>query len=376
MSWYYSPRQETATLPTQMPPSLVLHHQPQQSDSSTDVPLWSHLQSQNHIFGGPPVTQTVTTSDDLATIYSSAALTPPLTSTNPGFYGWTIHSGGPTPNEHHSSTDLTYQLPESQTYFPSVVMTPESDTESSFGSPLTYLDSAGSIPYMPYLSMAPHNATISHNQAQLQSKPSLSPPLSPDSQARRRVSIEELRETQQVKLTRMTPERIAHITQLAEKKGINRHTVASVLTLYTSEGRKRYLQCVGGDQSELCGDDIVIQITLNGGFPSSEDGAVGGESKKKMAKNHRKARPDYVKRPLNSFMLYRKSQTQSAMAYAMHSQLKLNHQNISQIIGLMWQTESKQVKDQFASFAGKEKELHRVLHPDYKFCPQKKKRKD
>lgn len=99
--------------------------------------------------------------------------------------------------------------------------------------------------------------------------------------------------------------------------------------------------------------------------------SASGSSKKKSRKNRR----DYVKRPLNSFMLYRKSQTQSAMAYAVHSKLKLNHQNISQIVGLMWQTESKEVKDKFAYFAGREKEIHKVLHPDYKFCPQKKKKK-
>ena len=113
---------------------------------------------------------------------------------------------------------------------------------------------------------------------------------------------------------------------------------------------------------------------MNGGY--SDDDLTAPSNKKKSTKNSRKSRPDYVKRPLNSFMLYRKSQTQSAMAYAVHSHLKLNHQNISQIIGLMWQTEDKEVKDHFARFAGKEKELHRVLHPDYKFCPQKKKRKE
>lgn len=365
------------TLSNQVPNSLNLQH----SNDSTDLPLWNHVQSQHAVFGGPPVNQTVTMHDDMN--YSNSSLTPPLSSSNPGFYGWPIN------NPHTDHQELaSYQLNcnSQQGYMSSVVMTPESDVESSsFSSPLTYMDSAASLQYMPYLQMHSHAMP---QQLPLPQTKSLSPPPSPLTHStlmERRASVEEMIETQMVKLTRMTEDRIEHIKRLAEEKGINPQTVASVLTLYTPEGRRRYLQSVGGDQSELCGDDIMIQITLNGGFPTSEESSEGGSRRgstttsaasKKISKNHRKARPDYVKRPLNSFMLYRKSQTQSAMAYAVHSQLKLNHQNISQIIGLMWQTESKEVKEQFSTFAGKEKELHRVLHPDYKFCPQKKKRKD
>lgn len=118
---------------------------------------------------------------------------------------------------------------------------------------------------------------------------------------------------------------------------------------------------------------MYIKITMGSGstgISMDSDFEINEQSYTK--KKHRKKRPDHVKRPLNSFMLYRKSQTQSAMAFAVNSQLKLNHQNISQIIGLMWQTESKELKDEFANFARQEKEVHRALHPDYKFCPQKK----
>lgn len=187
----------------------------------------------------------------------------------------------------------------------------------------------------------------------------------------RRPSVEELTETKRVKLTRMSNERIEKIKTLAAGKGITADTVLSVLTLYTPEGRKRCLNTATGNinGNTLDSDDIYLDIVMNGG--GDDDPAKRGK------KAHtRKTKPNHIKRPLNSFMLYRKSQTQSAMAFALHSQLKLNHQNISQIIGLMWQTEEQNVKRQFAVFASKEKELHKVLHPEYKFCPQKKKRRD
>uniref|UniRef100_A0A060TJ66 ARAD1D44660p n=1 Tax=Blastobotrys adeninivorans TaxID=409370 RepID=A0A060TJ66_BLAAD len=185
--------------------------------------------------------------------------------------------------------------------------------------------------------------------------------------------------TKWVKLSPMTAQRIEKIKQLAGAKGIDLDTVESVLTLY-SDPRKR----VDNEVNRFCGDDVYIKITMGAGStassPSDESPSsslLHRRSSEDLGrkKKHRKNKPNYVKRPLNSFMLYRKSQTQSAMAYAIASQLKLNHQNISQIIGLMWQTESKELKDEFAKFAGQEKEIHKALHPDYKFCPQKKQRK-
>lgn len=171
-----------------------------------------------------------------------------------------------------------------------------------------------------------------------------------------------------VKLTRMSPGRTERIRGLAKAKNIDMETVNNVLALYTQNKSR-------GDTkiNRFEGDDVYIKITMGSGstgISMDSDFEINEQSYTK--KKHRKKRPDHVKRPLNSFMLYRKSQTQSAMAFAVNSQLKLNHQNISQIIGLMWQTESKELKDEFANFARQEKEVHRALHPDYKFCPQKK----
>lgn len=239
----------------------------------------------------------------------------------------------------------------------------------------------------------------------------------------RKANAEELQQVKFVKLTPMTRERIEQIKCLAQDKGIQPSVVESVLLLYTPEGRAKYLkehQKVQDDMSKLEGNDIYIKIVVNGGGleectssssqptqqtqyqqqlnqyqpnqysltqqPISTPGAQPNDyyfnninyavnQACRSGRRTRKSKVGHVKRPLNSFMLYRKSQTQSAMAYAVHTQLKLNHQNISQIAGLMWQTESKEVKEQFTYFANREKEIHRVLHPNYKFCPQKKKKR-
>lgn len=418
-----------------VPGSLNLQH----SNESTDLAMWNSMQQNSVQFGGPPVNQTVTlpSTEELSYGSTGMAMLTPLSSTNPGFYGWTVNQHNHNDSISSSaSNDLGY-MQDSAGYVSSVVMTPESDAEPSFSYNKHYTADQGqssspsisqniynynqppTIPHAPQnshyaaaasmslpeptfprqfiLQQPMHHPSMVDNGGFLKSSPPPSPSLliSPVSNAAsiamqmRRQSVEEMAQTHMVKLTKMTPERIERIKRLAEEKGINPLTVEAGLTLYTPSGRRHYSQHVpiSQDVSQVCGDDIYIKITMNGGYSSEENsmqqysqpneyGYMNGAIKK-SSKSLRKSRsPDYVKRPLNSFMLYRKSQTQSAMAYAVHSQLKLNHQNISQIIGLMWQTESKEVKDQFARFAGKEKELHRVLHPDYKFCPKKKKRKD
>lgn len=206
--------------------------------------------------------------------------------------------------------------------------------------------------------------------------------------------------TEWVKLSRMTPQRVERIKALGKEKGIDAATVEAVLTLYANTQR------IDNDINRYRGEDVYIKITMgsalleepellanSGPMTSMDDSVVGSSSKLRRKSSlddlagsntsqrnnklqHRRSKSaNYIKRPLNSFMLYRRSQTQSAMAFAMSSQLKLNHQNISQIIGLMWQTEQKEIKDEFAKFAGQEKELHKILYPDYKFCPQKRRKR-
>lgn len=72
----------------------------------------------------------------------------------------------------------------------------------------------------------------------------------------------------------------------------------------------------------------------------------------------------FVKRPLNSFMLYRKAKQ--------HDIDSNNHQSISRIIGEMWRNESADVKSHYDKLAKEERRRHQEEHPDYKFKPKKR----
>ena len=150
-SWaMYGRDQEQALPTTQIPSNLTLHH----SNDSTDLAMWNAMQNQLPVFGGPPVTQTVTLHEDMP---YSASLTPPLSSSNPGFYGWPMNQA---PSSDHSNADLGYM--QDQGYVSSVVMTPESDAESSFYSKEQqsyqqmqhpHHHHTQSLQYMPYIQM-------------------------------------------------------------------------------------------------------------------------------------------------------------------------------------------------------------------------------
>ncbi|BFZ55098.1 hypothetical protein PYCC9005_002137 [Savitreella phatthalungensis] len=71
-----------------------------------------------------------------------------------------------------------------------------------------------------------------------------------------------------------------------------------------------------------------------------------------------------VKRPLNSFMLYRKDKQ--------HHVDSNNHQSISKIIGEMWRNETAEVKLFYDRLAQSERRKHQELYPGYKFQPKKK----
>ncbi|KAK9236422.1 hypothetical protein V1525DRAFT_407024 [Lipomyces kononenkoae] len=115
-----------------------------------------------------------------------------------------------------------------------------------------------------------------------------------------------------------------------------------------------------------------------------------------VGKQRNRGRPKgHVKRPLNSFMIYRRVQTYLFHASSRESATcddeirgivkfessllgdleRTSHQSVSVIIGQLWRTENQTVRDAFAKLAEQESSLHRELHPDYKYCPQKKARR-
>ncbi|KAK1781347.1 hypothetical protein QBC45DRAFT_449357 [Copromyces sp. CBS 386.78] len=77
--------------------------------------------------------------------------------------------------------------------------------------------------------------------------------------------------------------------------------------------------------------------------------------------------PGKVKRPMNAFMLYRKTYQGVAKGWADEH----NHQVVSRVCGMSWPMEPEQVREQFKAWAEKERENHQQAFPDYKFTPTK-----
>ncbi|OBT60165.1 hypothetical protein VE03_10302 [Pseudogymnoascus sp. 23342-1-I1] len=77
--------------------------------------------------------------------------------------------------------------------------------------------------------------------------------------------------------------------------------------------------------------------------------------------------PGKVKRPMNSFMLYRKAYQNRTKNWC----LKNNHQVISQLCGDSWPLEPVNLRAQFKEWARIERKNHENAHPGYKFSPAK-----
>ncbi|KAL8948393.1 MAG: hypothetical protein Q9222_005420 [Ikaeria aurantiellina] len=74
-----------------------------------------------------------------------------------------------------------------------------------------------------------------------------------------------------------------------------------------------------------------------------------------------------IKRPSNSFMLYRSAYGDRVKALYPQN----NHQIISRICGASWKMETPDITDKFKAYYEMEKENHAKAHPSYKFSPAK-----
>ncbi|KAI1467421.1 uncharacterized protein F4812DRAFT_459528 [Daldinia caldariorum] len=83
----------------------------------------------------------------------------------------------------------------------------------------------------------------------------------------------------------------------------------------------------------------------------------------------RESKDGKVKRPMNAFMLYRKSYQNRAKEWRKHD----NHQVISRICGVSWAMEPRPLKEQFDTYSKIERANHGLAFPDYKFAPAKAK---
>ncbi|KAI8961732.1 hypothetical protein F5Y11DRAFT_217832 [Daldinia sp. FL1419] len=88
-------------------------------------------------------------------------------------------------------------------------------------------------------------------------------------------------------------------------------------------------------------------------------------------KEVRESKDGKVKRPMNAFMLYRKSYQNRAKEWRKHD----NHQVISRICGVSWAMEPRSLKDKFDAYSKIERTNHGIAFPDYKFAPAKAKNK-
>ncbi|KAI4145492.1 MAG: hypothetical protein LQ341_002373 [Variospora aurantia] len=78
-------------------------------------------------------------------------------------------------------------------------------------------------------------------------------------------------------------------------------------------------------------------------------------------------RDNKIKRPSNSFMLYRSAYGDRVKALYPQN----NHQIISRICGASWKMETPDVTEKFKAYYEMEKENHAKAHPTYKFSPAK-----
>ena len=75
---------------------------------------------------------------------------------------------------------------------------------------------------------------------------------------------------------------------------------------------------------------------------------------------------NFVKRPSNSFILYRSAYADRARAW----EKSPNHQKISSLAGESWAMEPPEIRKQFDAWAKIERDNHAKAFPDYKFQPQ------
>ena len=75
---------------------------------------------------------------------------------------------------------------------------------------------------------------------------------------------------------------------------------------------------------------------------------------------------NFVKRPSNSFILYRSAYADRARAW----EKSPNHQKISSLAGESWALEPPEIRKQFDAWAKIERDNHAKAFPEYKFQPQ------
>ena len=113
---------------------------------------------------------------------------------------------------------------------------------------------------------------------------------------------------------------------------------------------------LGGPLSELTKDMTNIEIKDTEAWVNRSV-----EDRREEAK-----KDNFVKRPSNSFILYRSAYADRARAW----EKSPNHQKISSLAGESWAMEPPEIRKQFDAWAKIERDNHAKAFPDYKFQPQ------
>lgn len=123
--------------------------------------------------------------------------------------------------------------------------------------------------------------------------------------------------------------------------------------------RNARAKTLSGPLSELTKDMVDIPIKDTEAWVSRSV-----EQRRQEAEKDR-----FVKRPSNSFILYRSAYAERARAF----QKSANHQIVSSLAGESWAMEPLEVRQQYDTWAKRERDAHAAAFPEYKFQPQQNK---
>ncbi|KAL6718011.1 hypothetical protein ACLMJK_004096 [Lecanora helva] len=123
--------------------------------------------------------------------------------------------------------------------------------------------------------------------------------------------------------------------------------------------RNGKVKTLSGPLSELTKDMVDIPI-------KDTEAHVSRSIEERRAEAERDR---FVKRPSNSFILYRSAFAERARAF----QKSANHQVVSSLAGESWAMEPPEIREQYDNWAKRERDAHAAAFPEYKFQPQQNK---
>lgn len=115
----------------------------------------------------------------------------------------------------------------------------------------------------------------------------------------------------------------------------------------------------------------MISPFINQTAEQGPDGSLTGRYQRPLTStgrpsHARKTPPGHVKRPRNAFILFR---SHACAANLIPPTVEKDHRQISRIVSHMWKNLPAEEKGRWEREAEQEKELHRKLHPDYRYKP-------